>query len=175
MRYLVKKMENAPLLLIYFTHQIVLYFLTVQATCGLFSSTSCVSLLQRATPNIMWPWYSCSPKQTRAGESTGACVVFRYHSCLWTQHCQYNYYFSDFHFIFRFLALKKKKTTEAIPLSVSESKFTSHTHTDAHKSQKKKGRKQKKKKQLEKKASMIWLLSERLTVDEGWQRAGKDG
>lgn len=170
MRYLVKKMENAAVRCtttfnLFYSSNCFVYLLTVQATCGLFSYDLelCFFTSKSYTKYHVTMIQLLTPKQTRAGESAGACVFFRYHSCLWTQHCQYNYLliiFFRLSFHFQISGLEKKKktraNTEAIPLSVSESKFTSHAHTDAHKSQKKKGRKQKKRKSRRKR-KRVWF------------------
>lgn len=78
---------------LFYSSNCFVYFLTVQATCGLFSYylELCSFTSKSYTKYHVTMIQLLTPKQTRAGESAGACVVFRYHSCLWTQHCQYNY------------------------------------------------------------------------------------
>lgn len=162
MQYLVKKMENAAVRCtttfnLFYSSNCFVYLLTVQATCGLFSYylELCFLTSKSYTKYHVTMIQLLTPKQTRAGESAGACVVFRYHSCLWTQHCQYNYLliiFFRLSFHFQVSGLEKKKLEQILKLYLClyqrvNSRHTPtrmHTEEERQKAKKRKSRRKRK-------------------------------
>lgn len=171
MQYLVKKMENAAVRCtttfnLFYSSNCFIYLLTVQATCGLFSYylELCFFTSKSYTKYQVTMIQLLTPKQTRAGESAGACVVFRYHSCLWTQHCQYNYLliiFFRLSFYFQISGLEKKKLEQILKLYLClyQRVNSRHTPTRMHINRRRRKADSKKKEKAEGKESEYDLIA----------------